>query len=65
MSLGAFLIMRGAIRLEHVRAAFAEQERLWQDGIDAWIGQILLRQGHVDPDALAAALAALPSLEAA
>jgi hypothetical protein len=65
MSLGAFLIMRGATTLEHVRAAFAEQKRLRLDGIDARLGQILLRQGHVDPHALTAALAELTVFEAA
>ena len=54
MRLGELLVMRSATTQEHVDAALAEQERLRQDGIDEWLGQILLRQGHIDPDDLAA-----------
>ena len=65
MRLGECLVMRGATTQEHVDAALAEQERLWLDGIEEWLGQILLQRGHVDPHALAAALAELTLLEAA
>ena len=60
MRLSELLVMRGATRQEHVDAAHAELERLWQEDLDEWLGQILLREGHVDPDALAAAFAELP-----
>ena len=65
MRLGERLVMQGATTQEHVDAALAEQERLRQEGIDEWLGQILLRQGHVDPHDLAAVLAELTVFEAA
>ncbi len=65
MRLGELLVMRGATTQEHVEEALAEQRRLREAGIDEWLGQILLRRGHVDRAALAAALAELSLLDAA
>ena len=57
MRLGELLVIRGYTTQEHVEQALAEQHRLREAGIDEWLGQILLRQAHVHPDDLAAALA--------
>ncbi len=60
MRLGELLIHRGWTTREQVEQALAEQQRLREAGVDEWLGQILLRNGHVDPDHLAAALAQQP-----
>lgn len=65
MRLGERLVMMGWTTPEQVEEGLAEQERLRAEGVDEWIGQILLRHGYVDADHLAAALANHPLTDAA
>ena len=56
MRLGELLILHGYATPEHVEHALAEKQRLRDAGQDEWLGQILLRNGHVRPEDLAAVL---------
>lgn len=60
MRLGELLVMKGWATKEHVEAAVEEQRQICLAGGDEWLGQILLRHAHVDPERLAATLAAQP-----
>ena len=56
MRLGELLIRKGYATSAQVEQALAEKQRLRDAGQDAWLGQILLRNGHVRPEDLAAVL---------
>ena len=64
MRLGERLISLGWVTGEQVEQALAEQRRLREAGQDEWLGQILLRNEHITPEQLAAALTDQPLDEA-
>jgi hypothetical protein len=61
MRLGELLVQKGWATRENVESALEEQRCIRARGDDEWLGQILLRHEHVDPDHLASALAEQPS----
>ncbi len=55
--LGDYLIARGWITPQQIEAALEEQRRLGKSGVEQRLGTILLRNGHLDQEKLATALA--------